>query len=177
MLNKPLIILGSARKKSDTKKFLDLVLADIDHTLIDLLDYPISGYDYSHIYSADDSYSKIVNEVLNHNTIVFATPVYWYSMSALMKTFFDRFSDLVTYRKEIGRLLKGKSTLLLAVGADLEPPQGFESPFKLTSNYLDMQFLGSIYYSTKRLGIDETYRRTIDSFRQKLIDNQTGFGF
>ena len=170
MPNKPLIILGSSRKKSDTKKFLDVVIADIDHTLIDLLDYPVSGYDYSHNYPANDSYPKIITEVLNHNTIVFATPVYWYSMSALMKTFFDRFSDLVTYKKEIGRLLKGKSTLLLAVGADLELPHGFESPFKLTSAYLDMQFLGSIYYSTRNSGINESIAKLMEAFRKKLID-------
>ena len=165
MKTTPLIILGSARKESDTRKFLDLIFADINHTLVDLLDYKISGYHYPHHYSEDDQYEKVIDELLNHELIVFASPVYWYSMSSLMKTFFDRFSDLVTYRKTIGRKLKGKSTALIAVGAEEKLPDGFEIPFSCTSNYLDMEYLGSIYHSIEA----EAYNKSaVAKFREKL---------
>ena len=148
MRSKPLVIIGSARKESDTKKFVDFIFDGIHPTIIHLLDRRINGYDYSHHYPEDDEYSTIVDQFLGHDTIYFATPVYWYSMSSLMKTLFDRFSDLVTYQKAIGRKLKSKSTFLIAVGAESILPEGFEIPFRCTSEYLDMDYLGSIYHCT-----------------------------
>lgn len=165
MNSKPLVILGSARKGSDTLKFLELIFADLDHTLVDLLDYKISGYHYPHHYSEDDQYDQVVNELLQHELVVFATPVYWYSMSSLMKTFFDRFSDLVTYKKTIGRKLKGKSTALITVGAEEKLPEGFEIPFSCTSSYLDMEYLGSIYHC---VGHEAYNKSSVAKFREKL---------
>jgi multimeric flavodoxin WrbA len=89
-------------------------------------------------------------------------------MSALMKTFFDRFSDLITYRKTTGRQLKGKSTLLIAVGADQYLPDGYEIPFKSTSEYLDMNYLGHIYHCTKNELPD---LQQIQDFIRKLNGN------
>ncbi|MCP4458779.1 MAG: NAD(P)H-dependent oxidoreductase [Cytophagales bacterium] len=37
-----------------------------------------------------------------------ATPVYWYSMSGIMKVFLDRIYDVLTIEKELGRKLHGK---------------------------------------------------------------------
>ncbi|MBL4658654.1 MAG: NAD(P)H-dependent oxidoreductase [Flavobacteriales bacterium] len=146
--NKPLVILGSSRKDSNTRKLLDLLLVELDHDLIDLLDYKIYPYDYSTNYPVGDNFFDIIERVLGHNTIIFATPVYWYSMSGQMKTFFDRFSDLVTVKKDIGRRLKGKRTFLVATGEDKNLPDGFEVPFRLTSQYLDMEFV-SVYYRSR----------------------------
>ena len=150
-----MVILGSARKRSDTEKFVASIFGDDEYKLIDLLDLKINGYSYSHEYPSDDQYHLLVEELLTHQQIIFATPVYWYSMSALMKTFFDRFSDLMTYKKVTGRKLKGKSTALIAVGAEERLAEGFEIPFSCTSTYLDMGYRGSIYHCTKEDEKDE----------------------
>jgi len=150
MKSKPLVVIGSARKESDTKKFVNFIFEGMNPTYIDLLDVTINGYDYSHHYPEKDQYADIVEQFLAHESIYFATPVYWYSMSSLMKTLFDRFSDLVTYEKAIGRKLKGKSTFLIAVGAESILPEGFEIPFRCTSEYLDMDYLGCIYHCTNK---------------------------
>jgi len=162
---RPLVILGSSRKDSDTRKFVDTIFEGIDHTLMDLLDLNIHGYDYKHGYPPNDQYSAIVEAFLSHQQIVFATPVYWYAMSSLMKTVFDRFSDLITYKKTIGRQLKGKSTFLIAVGADKLLPEGYETPFRETSDYLDMNYMGCIYCSTKQISLSS---EIIAEFRSKL---------
>jgi multimeric flavodoxin WrbA len=167
MTDKPLVILASARKESDTRAFVNRVFAGTDHKLIDLLDWPVAPYNYSNNYPEEDAFLEIAGELLRHQVIVFATPVYWYAMSGLLKIFFDRFTDLVTTKKQIGRQLKGKSTLLLAVGADEELPDGFEIPFKCTSAYLDMAYRGCIYYSTG-FSKTETVQKAIESFRAKL---------
>ena len=176
MTPKPIILLASARKDSDTKKFLDKVFKNTDHKIIDLLDFSILHYDYNHQYSEEDEFFKIIEEeVLPHQSIVFATPVYWYSMSGLMKIFFDRLTDLVTIKKQLGRQLEGKSTFLLAVGTDDEMPAGFETPFKLTSEYLNMSYQGNIYYSTKKANKQELVQDSIDNFISKIKRNITEF--
>ena len=167
-----LIILASARKQSDTRAFVDKVFANIDHRLIDLLDFHISPYDYSDNYPANDEFSKVVDEILEHQVIVFATPVYWYAMSGLMKNLFDRFTDLVTTRKQLGRQLKGKTTFLLAVGADEELPTGFETPFLLTSIYLGLSYQGAIYYSKETSYPAESIQKTIQLFTN-IIENHS----
>jgi hypothetical protein len=69
-------------------------------------------------------------------------------MSAVMKKLFDRITDLVRIRKSTGRLLKGKTVFLIAVGDDAKIPEGFEIPFKNTAEYQDMKYGGGIYFST-----------------------------
>jgi len=170
MTEKPLVILASARKQSDTKDFLNTVFADNDYDLVDLLDFYISPYSYLNNYPGTDDFLKIIDELINHKVIVFATPVYWYAMSGIMKTFFDRFTDIVTTKKHLGRQLQGKSTFLLAVGAEEELPNGFEIPFKLTSEYLHMRYQDCIYFSTefpmtevKRLAITQHFKDKVKS--------------
>ena len=174
MTSKPIILLASARKDSDTNGFIEKVFINTDHKIIDLLDFSILHYDYTNQYSAEDEFFKIIEEeILPHQSIVFATPVYWYAMSGLMKIFFDRLTDLITIKKQLGRQLKGKSTFLLAVGTDEEMPAGFETPFKLTSTYLDMSYEGCIYYSTKNPKKQEHIQDSIDNFISKIKGNMT----
>jgi len=149
--DRPLVILGSSRKDSNTRKLLDRLFVDLDYELIDLLDHKLYPYDYSTNYPSDDSFFIIVDRLLRHDTLVFATPVYWYAMSGPMKTFFDRFSDLVTIRKELGRQLRGKRTFLVATGEGKELPEGFEVPFRSTSKYLDMEFICAYYHDRNNL--------------------------
>jgi multimeric flavodoxin WrbA len=143
----PLIIIGSSRKQSDTKSFVNDVFIETEHKELDLLDFNIAPYNYDGNYPPDD-FIKLAEEILQHDTIIFATPVYWYAMSAVMKQVFDRLTDLVTIRKTTGRLLKGKTVFLMAVGNDESIPVGFEIPFKNTAGYLDMNYGGCIYFST-----------------------------
>ena len=171
MENIPVILLASARKDSDTKKFIEKVFSNTEYKVIDLLDFTVLPYDYSHQYSEKDEFFKIIEELMQHETIVFATPVYWYSMSGLMKTFFDRLTDLVTIKKTSGRDLKDKSTFLVAVGTDKELPVGFDKPFELTSWYLHMLYLGHIYFSTKHQLPVQMMEYIIELFIQKVKDN------
>jgi multimeric flavodoxin WrbA len=144
---KPLVILGSARRKSDTKSCVEIVFKNTEIDLLDLLDFNISPFDYESDYPLNDDFDRMINEMIKHRVIVFATPVYWYSMSGLMRILFDRFTDLVTLKKEMGRKMKGISIFLLAVGVDSELPNGFETPFKLTADYLGMNYKTKIYFS------------------------------
>lgn len=125
-----------------------MLFSKLDIEQIDLLDHRIENYNYEGTYSEEDNFLQLFDTILKHNRLVFATPVYWYSMSGIMKTFFDRLTDIITKQKEIGRKMKGKEIFLISVGADSSLPEGFEIPFRLTSEYLEMNFV-STYYCKK----------------------------
>ena len=156
--------MGSARKQSDTENLLRIILADTAYTRLDLLDYKITPYAYDGNYPKDDEFLKVVTALLQHDTVIWATPVYWYTMSGLLKTYFDRLTDSITIKKELGRKLKGKNTYLVAVGADAELPDGFIVPFKATAAYLDMHFRDYFYACTSKFNQADFLRSQSKAF-------------
>ena len=150
MMSKCLVLLASARPGGDTAALVQQVFATTEHTLVSLLAAPLYPYTYAGRYPADDSFPVLIQQALSHGILVVATPVYWYAMSGLLKTFFDRLTDLVTTHKSLGRQLRGKRLLLLASGTDAVLPPGFEEPFRRTAAYFGMTFGGSLYQSHRK---------------------------
>ena len=105
---KGIILQGSSRSYGNTNKVVRFVLERLPFELIDLKTKYIHQYDYEHKHESDD-FLPLMRTIVEYDIILFATPVYWYAMSGTMKIFFDRFSDLLHYRKDLGRQLRGKS--------------------------------------------------------------------
>jgi multimeric flavodoxin WrbA len=143
-LDETVVILGTSRGDGNTRVVVDRVLDGRLVELVDLAEIDIGTYDYQHRNQAD-GFLPLVERIVKKRFWVLATPVYWYSMSAQMKLFVDRLSDLITVRKDLGRSLRGKSVALLASGTDESFPEGFESPFRLTCDYLGMRYVGAFY--------------------------------
>lgn len=122
------------------REVADLLQAEI----IDLQDLSISYFDYEHKNSSDD-FTPLIDTLVASDFIIFATPVYWYSMSAQLKTFFDRFTDLLTINKETGRRLRGKPVAVLATGTDATLPLCFTSRFELIAGYLGLTLCDTLY--------------------------------
>lgn len=143
-----LVVCGSARKDGDTGAAVERLrcLLPFQSQRINLSEKHIRPFDYARPTQLDDL-DEIAAAMLGHHVILFATPVYWYAMSAQLKALFDRFSDLLSDRdpQQRGRGLAGKRLWLLAVGADPAIPPGFEVPFASTADYLDMRWRGSCY--------------------------------
>jgi len=148
----PLVILGSARSGGETRRAVALAFPEGTARLINLPDFVIGGYAYDHL-NAEDAFGQIADAMVAAEKIVFATPVYWYAMSAPMKVFFDRLSDLTENRKAQGKALIGKSVWLIATGTETELPEGFEVPFVRTAEYFGMQYRGAAYLYTGQDGI------------------------
>lgn len=89
---------------------------------LDLRDLDIQQFEYGGGVDRDD-FGRVTEAMTAHTRILFATPVYWYSMSGRMKVLFDRLTDLITVRKDIGRRLKGRTVFLLACGTDPTLPE------------------------------------------------------
>lgn len=143
---KSAIIFGSSRYDGNTSRLVNQVRSVLDASLFELKDYDITPFDYQH-QNKNDDYLKLVRELVKHDHLVFATPVYWYSMSAQLKIFFDRFSDLLIIEKDLGRRLRGLSCSVIATGSDDSLPECFEQAFKLAFEYLGMYYKGVIYCS------------------------------
>ncbi|MFT4664610.1 MAG: multimeric flavodoxin WrbA [Polaribacter sp.] len=144
-MNKKLIILGSARSNGHTRKLIDHLLERDAYDVIDLLNYKIGNYDYEY-KNADDDFLPLMQSIITkYDTFIFATPVYWYSMSAMMKTFFDRISDLLRTDKGLGRQLRGKSMGMISCSGQDDRNEHFAEPFELTAGYLGMTWIGDIH--------------------------------
>ncbi|MBH1989724.1 MAG: NAD(P)H-dependent oxidoreductase [Alphaproteobacteria bacterium] len=145
---KYLIIYGSSG--SGTGKTMDVVTTlkeHLDADFIDVSNYKLSFFDYTHSNKGDD-FHGIAQQMACADCIIFATPVYWYAMSAQLKVFFDRLSDLITIRKPLGRQLEGKMLTFVATGHDELLPEGFHVPFKRTAEYFNMGYTEGVYICT-----------------------------
>jgi multimeric flavodoxin WrbA len=150
----PLVILGSARPDGETRRAVDIALPLGTAALAVLPNRAIGGYDYGHANAGDD-FATITDAMTAASAIVFATPVYWYAMSAPLKIFFDRLTDLTENLKTKGNALAGKPVWVIATGTEAELPQGFEIPFARTADYFGMTYRGAAYLYT---GTDATLR-------------------
>lgn len=142
------VILGTSGEQGNTYQLVREFAKRADAVVFDLSQYEISYYDYQHRNKGDD-FLPLVRELIHFDHIVFATPLYWYSMSAQMKVFFDRLSDLLTIEKTLGRQLKGKSVSMLSTGNNLDFPTCFSEPISLTVRYMKMTFKGHHYVSVQ----------------------------
>lgn len=169
-MNDSIIILGSARSDGNTRKAVELVANRFDADLIDLNSLNISYYDYENTNMNDD-FIPTAEKLIKYNKLIFATPVYWYSMSAIMKTFFDRFTDLITIRKDIGRSLAGKLVYVISSSASPNISEGFIKPFEATADYLNMDFIANLHIFNKRGEIVESNFERLEKFIIKLSEN------
>lgn len=148
---KSLVILSSSRRESNTRLLIKKLFSEDEIEVIDLLDFNIFHYDYKGNYPEKDQFFEVIQALVKYDTIIFASPVYWYSMSGILKVFFDRLTDIATVKKHIGRSMKGKRIFLVSVGTDTVLPKGFEIPFRLTAEYFNMNFIATYYCPTKNL--------------------------
>jgi multimeric flavodoxin WrbA len=150
-----IIILGSANSKGHTKKAVDSLMSLSNFEFIDLNDYTIGQYDYKHLNSADE-YLPLIKKIIDqYDLLVFASPVYWYSMSGVMKVFFDRFTDLLDSEKDLGRKLRNKSMAVLTSSVGDHLGDRFWIPFIETAKYLGMNYLGNVHTIENKLVMDD----------------------
>ena len=141
------IIFGSSRSNGHTMAATKQVMHEIDQALlIDLADHNISDFNYEYNNKNDD-FLSIIQSIIEYNTIILATPIYWYTTSASMKRFIDRITDLLTIHKDLGRALRNKNiAIICSYATHPEGTDGFERSLINTANYLGMQYLGCYFY-------------------------------
>ncbi|SDM94257.1 Multimeric flavodoxin WrbA [Fictibacillus solisalsi] len=117
-------IIGSSRAGGNTQQLTKLALKGIDYTPIILKEkqiIPIDDLRHAEggFQPVTDDYENVIDTVLGHDVLIFATPVYWYGMSGLMKNFVDRWSqslrdDRFAFKKEMSQ----KTAYVITCGGD-----------------------------------------------------------
>ena len=139
------LIAGSSRNDGDTMNLARQLAKMSKWDLINLNNYKFSYFDYSH-NNQDDDYLNLMRKIIEkYKTLIFVTPVYWYSMSGIMKVFFDRFSDLLTIERELGRKLRGKEMAAVSCSTGENLGDHFWLPFSETAKYLGMRYIGNTH--------------------------------
>lgn len=145
--NRVAIVLGAARSDGNTASAVAHLSQKLANrvNVADLSVLKVGLFDYARHDDRDD-FRSVIGMMLASEHIVFATPVYWYSMSGTMKVFFDWLTDLLEPdNREVGRALAGRSVWLLATGTDDCLPSGFHEPFARTAAYFGMVWRQAFY--------------------------------
>lgn len=150
---KTVLILGSARHDGEAAVLAEALQKASGWDLIDLGDYTFGHFDYR-FENQNDDFPKLIKRIIgNYDLMVFVTPVYWYTMSGIMKVFFDRISDLLMLEKEQGRKLRGKKMAVVTCSYGNNLGDQFWLPFSETAKYLGIEYLGGLHTIS---GKDET---------------------
>ncbi|WP_237274443.1 flavodoxin family protein [Tenacibaculum ovolyticum] len=163
-MKRGIIILGSSNSNGDTKKIVSLIRDKTGFPFIDLRTKNIVDFDYEFNNRNDDFHPLIKDVVNNYDIILFATPVYWYTMSGIMKTFFDRISDCLKTEKETGRKLRGMEMAIVSCGSDRELKDGFHMPFIETAKYLGMNYVSDVHCWIENDSIPNIVKKELDMF-------------
>lgn len=165
-MKKGIILLGSSNSKGNTFTVSKYISDQTTYQIIDLKEKSIAAFDYEFKNRHDDFLPLIKEIVNNYEIIIFATPIYWYTMSGTMKLFFDRISDCLKTEKETGRKLKTMKMAVLSCGSGEELKVGFHMPFIESANYLGMDYLGSVHSWMVEGAIPEEVKQNLDKFAQ-----------
>ena len=145
------IIQASSRSNGDTSSIVSLLKEETDFDVIDLNQKDIKHFDYEFKNKNDDFKSLFYKITESYQTIVFATPIYWYTMSGLLKVFLDRISDFLYNEKDIGRRLRKMKMAVISCSNENEVFDGFTMPFERSAEYLGMEYC---YLSKLRIDLN-----------------------
>lgn len=169
MKTKGVIILGSARSNGNTHTIISKLQEITGFDIVDLKAYKINHFDYDR-KNEDDFNALFKKLTATYETFVFATPIYWYTMSGIMKVFFDRISDFLIDEKNVGRRLRQKRMAVVSCGSDEEIKQGFAMPFVESAAYLGMEYIEHIHTWIEAEKITENVTQRITNFAKQLME-------
>lgn len=167
-MNRTVIIQGSSRSQGDTNKIVNYIVDNNNFDVIDLYTKNIAHYDYEYKNKNDDFIDLATHIIEKYDTIIFATPVYWYSMSGILKVFFDRISDLIRIHKDTGRKLRSKNMAMISCSNHDDLKEGFAMPFIESANYLGMNYLGDIHTYVENEIINNDVKLRINTFMDTI---------
>lgn len=170
-MNRKVILQGSSNSFGNTHKVINYLNKEGNFDVIDLATKNIGHFDYE-FKNKDDDFLPLMEKIVeNYDTIVVATPIYWYSMSGILKVFFDRVTDLLDFKKELGDKLHGKNMAMISNSGDDDLLKSFSMPFVETANYLNMKYLGDTHawFTEDGSEIAEKAKKKIDKLRAKIV--------
>ncbi|TGE18682.1 flavodoxin family protein [Staphylococcus petrasii] len=155
------VLFGGSRPEGNTAQITKYALEGLDYNWIDLTQYQLNPvrdlrHENEDIETYPDDYKEIVDKVLESDTVIFASPVYWYSVSASLKAFIDHWSETLidpNYKDFKEKMAKIDFRLIL-VGGDC--PKVKAKPcitqMKYTLDFIGAELNGYIIGTAERPG-------------------------
>lgn len=168
-MSNTIAVFASARANGNTRQLIDWICNELGADVIDLSDKNISLYDYDH-KNLNDDFIPVMNEILQYENIIFASPTYWYAASAQMKIFIDRTTDFLALEelKDIGRQLRTKTSYLVCTSASAEPDSTFLTTLQKTFAYLGMDYGGHVHANCAQGFVADNYREDVAQFIKQV---------
>jgi multimeric flavodoxin WrbA len=147
------VVYGGTRQNGNTEILTERAIQGLNVEKIYLRDYTIQPIeDLRHtnegFQDINDDYNSIIDRILPHDTLVFSTPIYWYSMSGTMKNFIDRWSQTTRDAKypDFKNRMSTKKGYVIAVGGDEPHIKGLPliQQFQYIFTFIGIQFEGYI---------------------------------
>lgn len=143
-MSKGVILQASSRSNGNTAKVVNYVKELTGFDVIDLNKKEIRQFDYE--FKQKDDFNELFRDIVSkYDTLLFVTPIYWYTMSGILKTFLDRISDFLFNEKEVVRQLENRTLATISCGSGSELYEGFTMPFEKSANYLNMVYKGNVH--------------------------------
>lgn len=108
-MEKILFINSSPNRDANTYRIGEELLKDKEHEVLQMADYRISQY--GQVFE-DDEMKEVLKEMDKYDILVIGSPVYWYTVGGMLKTFVDRL-----YMLPEAEALRGKKLYLFAQGS------------------------------------------------------------
>ncbi|BCU53133.1 multimeric flavodoxin WrbA [Staphylococcus auricularis] len=125
------VLYGGSRPDGNTVQLTQKALEGHDYNWIDLTEYHFNPVrDYRHndkeIHDYTEDYKPVLDQMLASDVVIFASPIYWYSISASLKAFIDLWSETMLdpeyedFKERMGRI----EFRLILVGGDCPKVKG-----------------------------------------------------
>lgn len=125
-MEKILFVNSSPNRDGNTYRIGEELLKDKEHDVLQMADYRISQYGQVFEY---DEMKEVLKEMDKYDILVIGSPVYWYTVGGMLKTFIDRL-----YMLPEAEALRGKKLYLFAQGS--APNQDTVKSIEFLSNRL-----------------------------------------
>lgn len=155
------VLFGGSRPEGNTAQITKEALKGLEYNWIDLTQFSLNPvrdvrHEEANIHSYTDDYQDIIDQVLKSDIVIFSSPVYWYSISASLKSFIDHWSETLqdpNYRDFKDKMSKIDFRLIL-VGGDW--PKIKAKPcvtqIKYSLEFLDAELKGYIIGTAEKPG-------------------------
>ncbi|MEI2365721.1 MULTISPECIES: flavodoxin family protein [Niallia] len=184
-MKKIAVIDGGTRSNGNTalltEKVIDGVPVDNillrEYTILPIMDmrHTLEGFQ-----KREDDYNSIVDRILPHDILIFSTPIYWYSMSGLMKNFIDRWSHSLRDLSypDFKAKMATKKAYVLAVGGDNPTIKGIPmiQQFQHIFDFMGIEFGGYILGNGNKPGDILEDKNAIFAAAQLNKEFLKGFG-
>jgi len=108
-MEKILFMNSSPNRDGNTYRIGEELLKDKEHDVLQMADYRISQY--GQVFE-DDEMKEVLKEIDKYDILVIGSPLYWYTVGGMLKTFIDRL-----YMLPETEVLRGKKLYLFAQGS------------------------------------------------------------